>query len=365
MSNKIKLSKKKKQKYKKVKRPAKISMKMHIGDLAGCGHIRVIIPSLLLNTYYNPKEKLQFECMYSNRYNPDARSYKNDTFVTFQRSSTKEQLQCIQHFKSQNPQKPIFWECDDDLFNIPEWNFAHPFYAKNGDIIKQIISEFTGCTVSTPYLKKLYSPYNKNIRVIPNHLPKFIWGDSAFKEQKHNKVRICYPGSFNHFDATSNKGDFDQSLIDFIENTTDKYQWVFVGGIPLQLKNNKDIESYGWQTVFEYPNFIKNLDVDIMLAPLEDNEFNKSKSNIKALEATALGIPLICSNIEPYNNLPGICDTTEYMIHQIEMLSLSEDKREEMYNEQYKVLKNQLYWEDNNNILKYVDIHLKLINISL
>jgi glycosyltransferase involved in cell wall biosynthesis len=370
MSNKIKLSKKKRKrlpKIKKIDRPSKIAFTQHLGDFSGCGNIRIVYPSLLLNTYYNPVEKLSFESIYTNRYNPDPRAYKQCLFVVFQRSSTKEQLEIIKHFKKTNPKKVLVYECDDDLFNIPEWNFASPFYKDNRKYIEEIVSLCSGVTVSTEYLKKLFLPYNSNISVIPNHLPKFLWGNASFNlnVDGYNKPRICYPGSFNHFDQKSDKGDFDKDLIEFVKNTTDKYQWVFVGGMPLSLQGNKDIEYHGWQGVLEFPRFIRDLNIDIMLAPLEDIEFNKSKSNIKALEATVIGVPLVCSNVEPYKGLPGTCDTTEYMIHQIEMLASNSDLRQDMWSKQYDILKEQLYWEENDNVLKYVDSFLHLIRMKL
>jgi len=369
MSNKIKLSKNKKKikGLQTVKRPAKIAFTQHIGDFSGCGNIRVVYPSLLLNTYYNPEERLQFESIYTNRYNPDPRAYKHCLFVVFQRSSTKEQLEILKHFRKINPKKALIYECDDDLFNIPEWNFASPFYKDNRKYIEEIINLCTGVTVSTEYLKKLFLPYNKNIQVIPNHLPKFLWDEAKFNlnVDGYNKPRICYPGSFNHFDQKSDKGDFDQELIKFVKDTLDEYQWVFVGGIPHSLKDNPKIEYYGWQGVLEFPRFIRRLNVDIMLAPLEDIEFNRSKSNIKALEATAIGVPLVCSNVEPYKGLPGACDTTEYFIHTIQLLASNSDARQEMWNKQYEILKDQLYWEENDNVLKYVDSFLRLIRMKL
>ncbi len=358
MSNKIKFNKKKNQ-YNKVKRPAKITFKQYLADMAGCGNIRIIFPSILLNTYYNTSEGLSFESIYDIKYNPDPRSYEGISFVVFQRSATPQQLEVIKHFKKYCPSKPLIYELDDDLFNIPEWNFASAFYNNNRQSIIDILKASSGITVSTLALKKSLLKYNKNIKINPNHLPKFLWGDTSFTST-NDKPRICYPGSFNHFDQNSDKGDFSPKLIKFISDTVDEYQWVFVGGIPKSLENNPKIERHGWVSVIEYPQFMKSLNIDIMLAILEQNKFNECKSNIKALEATALGVPLLCSNIEPYIGLAGVCDTTDKLIHQIEVLSKDIDKRKIIYDQQYRVLEKQLYWEDNDNLLKYVDSFVNL-----
>jgi hypothetical protein len=69
--------------------------------------------------------------------------------------------------------------------------------------------------------------------------------------------------------------------------------------------------------------------VDIGIAPLYDHEFNKSKSNLKAMEYTASGIPGVYTNTEPYKNLKNICSTDEEFINKIEMLVQSDDYRKE------------------------------------
>jgi len=363
MSNKIK-NKKVKKRYQKINRPSKIAFKQYVADYAGCGNIRVVFPSLLLNTYYNPKEQLKFEAVHDIRYNPDPQSYKEISFVVFQRSATKAQLDVIKHFKKICLGKPLIYELDDNLFDIPKWNFASEFYNKNKPYIKEILGKVTGITVSTQTLKNSLTQYNSNIKVISNHLPKFLWGNTEFRHS-NGKKRICYPGSFNHFDQNSDKGDFSTNIIDFIEKTVDDYQWVFVGGIPKSLENNPKIERHGWVSVLEYPQFMKTLDIDIMIAPLEYNMFNRCKSNIKALEATALGVPLICSNIDPYSDLPGKFDTNEYFEHQIEMCMKDIDYCDAIWCEQYRVVQKQLYWEENDNLLKYVNTFLKLVGRSL
>jgi glycosyltransferase involved in cell wall biosynthesis len=40
---------------------------------------------------------------------------------------------------------------------------------------------------------------------------------------------------------------------------------------------------------------------DIVLIPLEDSEWHACKSNLKILEAAAKRLPVICSNVAPYN----------------------------------------------------------------
>jgi len=363
MSNKIKLSK---SKLVKVKTPVKLTWLQYIADWGGCGYIRVIYPSLLLNQLNN--KDIQTESLYINRFSPYPESYQKISFTVFQRSATSQQYQMIKFLKDKYINLKVFYEIDDSLLDIPKWNFAHDFYEQHKKTIKEILKIVDGIIVSTDNLKKKLLPFNKNIQVIPNHLPQFLWGDIKKANIKENKkLKIGYAGSFNHFAQKESGGDFPKEFIDFIIKTTDKYEWIFVGGVPFELKNNSKITYYDWKPVMVLPNFLKSLDLDLMIAPLEHNTFNESKSNIKALETVALGLPLIATDIEPYKNLKDNAYTIEGLIHNIELLTANPDLRQKNWEENYKVLKNQLYWEKNNykNLWNYVNSYLKLTGFKL
>jgi len=350
----------------KVKTPARIRIFHHIGDMAGCGTIRVILPSMILNNYYS--ENYQFEAIYNNRYLPYPGSYSDRSYVTFQRSSTEQQLEMIKHLKKSDPSRKILYEVDDDLLNIPDWNFAHDFYASKRPFIEKIIGVCDGVVCSTEELKKVLSPYNDNIGVSPNCLPKFIWGEPVPKPETEGKTRIMYAGSHNHFDQKSDRGDFDSILIEYVKKTADDFQWIFVGGMPQSLKGDERIINHFWRPVIEYPSFLKSLKPDIFLAPLDDNQFNASKSNIKALEAAALGIPLIASNREPYRNMCYTASTAPYFIEILDNLARVDNGfRNSIWKIQYDAIKDQLFWENNEhkNLLEYVNKHLRLIGKEL
>ncbi len=54
-----------------------------------------------------------------------------------------------------------------------------------------------------------------------------------------------------------------------------------------------------------YPEKLASLNLDLALVPLEINQFNECKSNLRLLEIGTCGVPIIATNIEPYRcNLP-------------------------------------------------------------
>jgi len=162
---------KKKPVLRKIKRPAYIGLLSYLGDVQGCGTIRVMYPSLLLNHLKIPNVNI-YTTFLSN-YIHELDFYKQFTFVQFQRAATKNHIDLIKHFKTQVQTKMKIvsvYEIDDLLINIPEWNHASPYYRKYEENTKKLISMCDGVITSTDYLKNIYLNFNKRINVIPNHL---------------------------------------------------------------------------------------------------------------------------------------------------------------------------------------------------
>lgn len=55
--------------------------------------------------------------------------------------------------------------------------------------------------------------------------------------------------------------------------------------------------------ILSYPSQLKHLQLQAVVAPLIDNEFNRCKSTIKYLECCACGMPLFASNVVPYKGV--------------------------------------------------------------
>lgn len=344
---------------------------IYLSDRGGVGHIRTILPLTLLGSWRY--KQLSFEPTYLAQFISDPKFYKRQNFVKFQRSATEEQLRMLQYFKiniSKQTNTSIIYEVDDLIVEtkngefIPEWNYAHDFYKQRQKYIREMLNIVDGITVSTPYLKQVYLNYNKNISVVKNRLVKSLWGEvKEYRTKKRKKPRILYPGSQNHFGIngrTTEGGDFGKELLKFIQSTKKQYDWIFFGGIPEELKNDKDITYYNWVNYMAYPLFLKSLDADIGLAPLQINDFNHCKSNLKVLEYSMCGIPGVYSYVEPYKKCMLTSETDECMIDQIQSLIKYEDKRYKVWKHDYKLVKNDMYLE--NNLLKWINEHLKLFN---
>jgi glycosyltransferase involved in cell wall biosynthesis len=328
----------------------------------------------------------RFLALYSTNFINDSKFYKNFTFIQFQRSATSTHYEIFKHFYNnirKQTKTPLIYEIDDLLTDIPEWNYAHEYYKNNYIFIQEMMKMCDGIIVSTEKLREVYSKHNSRIKIIPNHLPKFLWGKpnterNGFYErqemkQEEKKPRILYAGSENHFtpqkyyDKGIRGGDFSNKLIDFIRKTIKEYQWVIVGGCPIELNDLKSngIEYHGWQDILHYPQFIKNLNIDICIAPLIDNIFNSSKSNIKMLEFIAMGCPGVFSKVEPYKNSYLASKDDDEFIGNIENLVKDLDLRKKTYKHDYELVKDQLFWEENSNLEKYINTYLSFFKKRL
>ena len=54
----------------------------------------------------------------------------------------------------------------------------------------------------------------------------------------------------------------------------------------------------------QYPAALASLNLDLAIAPLADNDFNRCKSHLKILEYGVLGLPVIASSPGPYDQCP-------------------------------------------------------------
>src|SRR5208283_3789940 len=114
--------------------------------------------------------------------------------------------------------------------------------------------------------------------ISPNYLSKEIWGrayDPEHFSKKFAKPRIGWSGGSGHV------GDLE-ILRPIADELGDSVTWVFSGMIPkgYSISNCEVIPSEGSAN---YPRVLRSLRLDLALAPLIDNDFNRAKSNLRIL----------------------------------------------------------------------------------
>jgi hypothetical protein len=268
--------------------------------------------------------------------------YRDVKTITLQRQASKEQKQFMTWLKEIQPRCgfKLIYEVDDVVFreDIPDYNIFKVGF--DNDEIRQncidMINMVDEVTVTCKFMRDLYIERTgkKEITAIPNFSPYWWIGHqydyrriiNSFDKNK-KKPRIVYSGSGAHFDVGNKTGQQDDfsHVLKFVIDNRHKYQFVFIGSYPPPLHpyiQNKEIEYHPWQTLMNYPSFLASLDAQLFLAPLQVNNFNNSKSDIKYIEAAQLGIPCMVQNMHTYENALDILkfDTGEDLEMKVEKL---------------------------------------------
>ena len=200
--------------------------------------------------------------------------------------------------------KKFFTEIDDNIHFVPADHPAYE-YIKPGTqaliVAEKQLKLSDGLIVSTEFLKREYEKYNKKIYVVPNALDFKLW--KPVPKRKRKFINIGYVGGQQHVRDL-------KILNKVIPTITDKYKnvrFLIWGGAPEIIPAGpKVIKRYTFSPVLDYPKELARAGYDIGLAPLVDNFLNRSKSNLRWLEYSALGIPTVASPIEPYRNIEPI-----------------------------------------------------------
>jgi hypothetical protein len=268
----------------------------------------------------------------------DERWYQGVQSLRLQRQATTPQKQFVQFLKSiqQKHGFKLIYEVDDVVFreDIPDYNkFKSAFVSDEiRNNVVDIINMCDEVTVTCDFMKELYGQRTgkKEITVIPN-FPARYWIGNYFNPDRINRLydqnkkrpRIGYFGSGAHMDVankTGQKDDFEH-VIKAIIDSRHKYRWVFMGAFPNGLRpyiENGDIEFHPWQRLFDYPQKIHDLNIQMFVAPLQDNAFNKAKSDLKYIESCAYGLPVACQDLCTYKEAEIKFKTGDEMLYRME-----------------------------------------------
>lgn len=345
----------------------------YYADYSGCGFWRMIWPEHAMNAY---GKMVQIGSTVMTR---DPNVYNGIKSIRLQRQASPHQLKFLEWLRTQADQRGfrLIYEIDDVMFreDIPEYNkFRFAFEADEVRAASQRMIEMCDeVTVTCNYMKEYYGHKtgNSNITVIPNYPPKW-WLGHMYDEQlimknydrhvkKRRKPRILYAGSGAHFDVDNkaNQQDDFAHVRDVILKTVKDFQWVFVGAYPLPLQNlvkSGKIEFHPWAKLYDLPELIKSLKVNAMVAPLIDNTFNRCKSDIKFVESSALGVPIVCQDMVTYENALNKFTTGEEMIDQLK--DLLRDKTTYMKHCRKANMAIQNRWlETPSNLDKYLELY--------
>lgn len=212
-------------------------------------------------------------------------------------------------------QKPFIVEIDDNYVDVPTWNEAYHSF-RNGSSFRQIsidcMRNADALMVTTPHLGDLYTSFNPNVYVIENSLDfkgdrKFIGWDKV-SVRKHKGVRLGWIGGRAHFEDLMMVAPVLRSVLEknpdvtlCLVNSAIRASCGLLGkAYPFEGLSNVHYADRS-VSINRYSKFMASFGFDIGIAPLVDCNFNRSKSNLRWLEYSALGIPTIATGISHFN----------------------------------------------------------------
>ena len=262
-------------------------------DIQGCGHYRIIQPMLTMLDADLCTGGVSTDMMDLNLI---LRSGA-DTLV-FQRPYKDQGLERLRALSSLKGVKKIY-DADDVESRLPIKSAHHALVSKDtrGRVTKAI-GLCDRLVVSTPALANELAGTNDDIRIVPNRLSPSMWGAAppSRTSQPHpprsGKPRVGWAGGVSH------QGDLEM-IADVIKELAEEVDWIFFGMCP-DVISPYVREFYAGVPALQYPKRLMAQDWDLAIAPLEANPFNECKSNLKVLEYGWCGIPVVCSDITPY-----------------------------------------------------------------
>ncbi|WP_152664411.1 glycosyltransferase [Stutzerimonas chloritidismutans] len=260
----------------------------HPADTMGCGHYRVMQPFNALCEAGMVDGGISEGLMHVvdfERYDPDA--------VILQRQIGEVRLEAMRQMKAFSRAFKVY-ELDDYLPNLPMKSVHRQHMPR--DIVKSLrkgLSYVDRFVVSTDVMAEAFADFHPDIRVVKNRLDPRWWGGLPVSARRiSKKPRVGWAGGSSH------TGDLEM-VADVVKELAGEVEWVFFGMCPEKLKPYVH-EFHEGVAIEIYAKKLASLNLDLALAPVEQNLFNECKSNLRLLEYGACGFPVICSDVRCY-----------------------------------------------------------------
>lgn len=190
--------------------------------------------------------------------------------------------------------KRIFYECDDFLHgihNIKDHRFKSEFAKKRVKKYVEVMQACDSLICSTEFLADQYKKYNSDVYVCLNGIDSELY-ENQKPEPQGETVFVGWSGGTGHLQAMKSWFNALLLVMDYKKNSyfltcganyADQVDEIFPGRAT----------SIPWTTIENYPFIINSFDISI--APSHESKYFKSKSDLRWLEASASGVPVIAN----------------------------------------------------------------------
>lgn len=158
-------------------------------------------------------------------------------------------------------------------------------------------SDLVTCT--TDILRNEFLKVNPNVAILPNCIDSEFFPDCP--NFVKDEVRIGWQGGYSHYEDL-------HFIVPVVKRILEKHKnvkFVYFGdtrfaGLFKDCPQNQ-MEYQSWISHDVYPWKLTILNLDIGLCPVMDNPFNRTKSAIKWMEYSMIGMATVASDIPPYS----------------------------------------------------------------
>lgn len=260
-------------------------------DHMGCGYYRMFLPSVSLCRQGVPAHLITTDRI---------QLYNIADVLVVQRPADSSMEPLIKEAKDRGMK--IVYELDDNIWELPKWNLAYPFWTPmRKEITTRILKMCDRAVTTTEHLADRMRTYNEDVMVVPNAVFDRHYLELPGNFKYNVEIMIAWIGSSFHQKDTEVFNDLIPIVLDKYNNVG----FLFMGEPP-----PRELQPYASRIVslpfvepIYYHQILSSFKMNIGLAPIIDCEFNKSKSPIKLLEYLYTNAFPICSELDPYLNI--------------------------------------------------------------
>ena len=312
-----------------------------IGDNGGCTYHRVVLPHSLLMEMGVEDISIDWKVPDDVVSQEDLVNFwKNYDIVLFSRYMNPD---IIDKLKAAAPDTKLVMDVDD-YWELDTHHIMRDVY-RDVDFptrVKKLLQTVDFVITTTEVLAAKIRPFNKNIIILPNAL--IPSGQFARKESEPTKrIRLGIVGGISHYTdielmegvvnmlpkevldkvqfvlcgfdkAFIRKPDGEKVLMDWKDNKWNKLERILTDNYKnISPEHYQALMRYEYGMTYDFDEPYKRVwarnigtyaslydEIDVLLAPLNDNEFNRCKSELKLVEASVKGKPAIVSDVFPY-----------------------------------------------------------------
>jgi hypothetical protein len=332
-----------------------VSIYVMPADAYGCGHNRLIWPADVMRregqpiVIVPPNGKQGFLAKTERQDDGTEKLIsvqipKDMDALVIQRPAHSLQPQMIDVLRSNKV--AVIVDMDDDMSTIHSGNAAFQLYRHRSaspfswKYAYESCKKATLVTTSTAALQKVYAKHGRGM-VIDNYVPEAYLNYPKFET-----------GCFGWAGTMKSHPDDPQVMGNAIQKLeTEGYMFSVVGdgiGVKQALKLNADPPASGFVSLIDWASRIAD-SMDVGLAPLSATSFNTSKSRLKGIEMSAVGVPWVASPRSEYRRLVKesgaglLAETPKEWYQKIKLLMDDEVLRKELTEAGREYMKDQTY----------------------